>query len=146
MWHIFAKNWEDAMDDELLIKLRKFWQDMDECAERFDAKLASGEQKAPRLMASYRLGKLGLAKTFWLYTVLPMVLLSVAAYGTHESSPQVSSFLLLFVFGYGVLGSGALRYSASRHNGSKFWKRSTQLFTMLMMITCSLGVLSFITV
>lgn len=124
-------------------KNRRFWEELDSCASRYDFHLEHGLDTEPLFLVSYRRGYYPLWKSFWCLTFFPMLLLAVACYFSLYLWYPLQHIFAYFFFLYGLIAGDALRYTASRYEGRLIWKRFVQCAAMLLLLVCGLGVMGY---
>lgn len=122
----------------------RFWHELDKSASIYDFNIRSGKLQPPQFMSQLRMGLIPLWKTFWVYIVLPLTLLSVATYFALHVWYPLSLIGGLCLGVYGLLTVDGLRYSAARYEGWVLWRRLAQVAAMLLALSSGIVVLGFV--
>lgn len=122
---------------------KRFWREMDECAEVYDRRIAAGLEQEPSFFKGFRRGMCPLWKAFWLFTFIPLLSLGVIAYFAFAIWEPLCNLILLGFAVYGLIACDALRYTASRYEGAKLWRRGAQCIAFFLMLSCGVAAIGF---
>ncbi|MCT4625834.1 hypothetical protein [Halodesulfovibrio sp.] len=131
-------NWEYR-----LWKWKKFWEEMDGCAGVYDRRVEAGLEKPPSFLKEFRRGKVPLWKAVWGYTILPLSLFTVMTYNLYYVWKPLGNISFFLFAAHGILACDALRYTASRYQGAKVWRRVTQYFAIFLALGCGVVAMNF---